>query len=96
MDVKILSDKVKTKDIRAEYELEITKKALNRNMPVFGICNVLQLINIPLEGTLTTYSDHLSSELNHEQPPPKIFQLTLFIIKEGTILRSLESQFRLW
>ena len=86
----ILSDKVKTKDIRAEYELEIAKKALNRNMPVFGICNGLQLINILFGGTLIQHiPDHLSSELNHEQPPPKNIPTHPIIIKEGTILRSL-------
>lgn len=41
-------------------------------MPVFGICNGLQLINILFGGTLIQHiPDHLSSELNHEQPPPK-------------------------
>jgi putative glutamine amidotransferase len=87
---KILSDKVKTKDIRAEYELEITRKALNRNMPVFGICNGLQLINILFGGTLIQHiPDHLNSELNHEQPPPKNIPTHPVILEEGTILRSL-------
>jgi putative glutamine amidotransferase len=83
-------DKVKTKDVRAEYELEITQKALSENIPVFGICNGLQLINILFGGTLIQHiPDHFSSELNHEQPPPKNIPTHPISIKEGTILRSL-------
>ena len=89
----ILSDKVKTKDVRAEYELEITQKALSENIPVFGICNGLQLINILFGGTLIQHIPaHFSSELNHEQPPPKNIPTHPISIKEGTILRSLEKE----
>ncbi len=86
----IISDRVKTKDTRTEYELEFTKKALSKNMPVLGICNGLQLINVILGGTLIQHiPDHFSSDLNHEQPPPKHVPTHPIFIKEGTILRGL-------
>jgi putative glutamine amidotransferase len=85
----IISSRVTTKDNRAEYEIEFTKKALSKDIPVLGICNGLQLINVILGGTLIQHiPDHLSSPLNHEQPPPKNVP-THSIIKEGTILRGL-------
>lgn len=86
----ITSDKVKIKDSRTEYELEFTKKALSKNMPIFGICHGLQLINVIFGGTLIQHiPDYLNSDLNHEQPPPKNIPSHPVIIKEGTILRSL-------
>lgn len=86
----IISDKVKTKDSRAQYELEFTKRTLAKNMPVFGICNGLQLINTLLGGTLIQHiPDHYKTYLNHEQPPPKNIPTHLVNIQEGTLLRSL-------
>ena len=42
----IISDRVKTNDTRAEFELLLTRAAVARNMPILGICNGLQLINV--------------------------------------------------
>jgi putative glutamine amidotransferase len=87
--------KVKIKDNiirnnRDEYELEFIKKALGKNIPVFGICHGLQLINVIFGGTLIQHiPDHLDSDLNHEQPPPKHMPSHSIIIEEGTILRDL-------
>ncbi|NRB10367.1 MAG: gamma-glutamyl-gamma-aminobutyrate hydrolase family protein [Rickettsiaceae bacterium] len=68
----ITSKRVITNDERAEFEFAITKAALKRNMPVLGICNGLQLINIIFGGTLIQHlPDSINSEINNEQPPPK-------------------------
>lgn len=86
----IISDRVRTKDSRAEYELEITRVALSRNMPILGICNGLQLLNVVFGGTLIQHiPDHFNSNLNHEQPSPKNIPTHSIIIKEGTVLSSL-------
>ena len=45
---------VKLKTKRTAFEIEITKGALARNMPVLGICGGQQLLNVVLGGTLST------------------------------------------
>ena len=43
---------VKTKDRRTAFEIAVTKGALERDMPVLGICGGQQLLNVILGGTL--------------------------------------------
>ena len=43
---------VKLKTRRTAFELEITRGALARDMPVLGICGGQQLLNVVLGGTL--------------------------------------------
>lgn len=38
--------------IRDEYEFSLFKGAYEKNMPIFGICRGIQLINVALEGSL--------------------------------------------
>jgi putative glutamine amidotransferase len=40
---------------RDRFELELVRGALDREMPVFGICRGLQLINVALGGTLVLH-----------------------------------------
>jgi putative glutamine amidotransferase len=83
----IVSDKVKTNDERAEFELHITKKAVERNMPVLGICNGLQVINVIFGGTLIQHlPDKFNSHINHEQPHPKNIPTHGIIIEADSIL----------
>lgn len=42
----------KSNDTRDSYELLLLKKAMDRNVPVFGICRGLQLINVAMGGKL--------------------------------------------
>lgn len=87
---KIISNKVRVNDKRTLYELELTKEALKRNIPVFGICNGLQLINVLLGGTLIQHiPDIYKSNINHEQPHPKCKPTHDIFIKEGTLLSEL-------
>ncbi len=87
---KIISDKVKTNDERASFELDLVKEAMNRNMPIFGICNGLQVLNVVCGGTLIQHiPDHHRSNVNHEQPIPKNVPTHDVIIKEGTLLAKL-------
>lgn len=86
----ITSDRVKTNDERAKFELALTKAAINRDMPVFGICNGLQIINILFGGTLIQHiPDNHSSDINHEQPAPKHVPTHRVILEEGTLLSKL-------
>ena len=40
------------KILRTSFEIELCKKSLLKNIPVFGICGGEQLINVSLGGTL--------------------------------------------
>src|SRR5699024_454425 len=43
--------------IRDKFEIELTQKAVEQDMPILGICRGLQLINVAFGGTL--YQDIL-------------------------------------
>jgi putative glutamine amidotransferase len=45
-------------------ELALARRAIERDMPVLGICRGMQLINVAFGGTLT---QHLPDELGHEE-----------------------------
>jgi putative glutamine amidotransferase len=86
----IKSSLVKTNDIRAEFELKLVKAAIKRNMPILGICNGLQIINVALGGTLIQHiPDHYKSHINHEQPHPKHEPSHSIIIESDTTLSTL-------
>ena len=64
--------KVTTKPRRSQFEWAITKGALERGMPILGICGGQQLLNVILGGTLIQHiPDSISNPLAHEQPNPR-------------------------
>jgi len=68
----ITSDKVTLKQRRTAFELEMTKGALARNMPVLGICGGQQLLAVALGATLIQHiPDSVPDCLPHEQPNPR-------------------------
>jgi putative glutamine amidotransferase len=63
---------VKTKDGRTDFEIDVTRAALGRNLPVLGICGGQQLLNVILGGTLIQHiPDTVVDALAHEQPNPR-------------------------
>ena len=63
---------VTTKDRRTEFEKSATEGALERDMPVLGICGGQQLLNVVLGGTLIQHiPDEVEGALAHEQPNPR-------------------------
>jgi putative glutamine amidotransferase len=49
---------------RDEVELALTRRAVERDMPVLGICRGMQLLNVAMGGTLL---QHLPETLGHEE-----------------------------
>jgi putative glutamine amidotransferase len=63
---------VATKDARTAFELGITRGALERDLPILGICGGQQLLLVALGGTLIQHiPDEVPGALAHEQPNPR-------------------------
>jgi putative glutamine amidotransferase len=63
---------VATKDKRTAFELAVTRGALERDIPLLGICGGEQLLNVVLGGTLIQHiPDEVWNPLAHEQPNPR-------------------------
>ena len=64
--------KVTTKPRRSQFEWAITKGAIERSIPILGICGGQQLLNVILGGTLIQHiPDSIKNPLAHEQPNPR-------------------------
>jgi putative glutamine amidotransferase len=63
---------VKLKSRRTDFELAITRGAVERDLPVLGICGGQQLLNVVLGGSLIQHiPDEVPEALAHEQPNPR-------------------------
>ena len=83
-------DTVTTKDRRTDSEWKIAQGAIDRNMPVLGICGGQQLLNVVLGGTLIQHiPDEIESDIQHEQPNPRNEVGHSVDVKKGTLLHSI-------
>ncbi|HEY1261448.1 MAG TPA: gamma-glutamyl-gamma-aminobutyrate hydrolase family protein [Stellaceae bacterium] len=81
---------VTTKDRRTAFELAATRGALDRGMPVLGICGGQQLLNVALGGTLIQHiPDEIPDALPHRQPNPRNEAGHKVRIVAGTLLHRL-------
>ena len=63
---------VTLKERRTSFEWAITRGAVERDLPVLGICGGQQLLNVVLGGTLIQHiPDAVPGALAHEQPNPR-------------------------
>ncbi len=63
---------VVTKDHRTAFEIALVRGAMERDMPLFGICGGQQLLNVVLGGTLIQdIASEVDNALAHEQPNPR-------------------------
>jgi putative glutamine amidotransferase len=78
---------VKLKAQRTDFEWKITERAIERDLPVFGICGGQQLLNVVLGGTLIQHiPDELPKALPHEQPNPRTEPGHKVSLVPGTLL----------
>ena len=78
---------VTLKDRRTAAELALVRGALQRNMPVLGICGGQQLLAVALGGTLIQHiPDAVPGALEHEQPNPRNEPGHTVAVLPGTLL----------
>jgi putative glutamine amidotransferase len=81
---------VVTKDRRTAFEFAITRGAIERDMPVLGICGGQQLLHVVLGGKLIQHiPDSVPEALAHEQPNPRDQAGHEVVVKRGTLLHRL-------
>ena len=76
---------VTTKDKRTAFELAITRLALDKDLPILGICGGEQLLAVALGGTLVQHiPDHYPNCIEHEQKNPRSEPGHTVQLTEGT------------
>jgi putative glutamine amidotransferase len=81
---------IKLKSRRTNFELTLTRAALERDMPVLGICGGQQLLHVVLGGTLIQHiPDEVPCALAHEQTNPRTEAGHSVRIERGTLLYSI-------
>ncbi|MHA1536298.1 MAG: gamma-glutamyl-gamma-aminobutyrate hydrolase family protein [Alphaproteobacteria bacterium] len=83
-------EKVTLKEARTGFETAVTKSALERDMPVLGICGGQQLLNVILGGTLIQHiPDENPGGLEHEQTNPRDQAGHAVRVEPGTLLHEI-------
>lgn len=81
---------VRTKDRRTAFEAAVTRGALERDLPLLGICGGQQLLNVVLGGSLIQHiPDEVENALAHEQPNPRHEAGHAVAITAGGLLKSI-------
>ena len=81
---------VRLKPERTEFEMNITRGAIERDMPILGICGGQQLLNVVLGGTLIQHiPDEIEGALLHEQQNPRNEPGHIVTIEKGTLLHNI-------
>lgn len=87
------SESVKPVPTRTKFELSLIKRALDRDMPVLGICGGEQVLNVALGGTLVQHiPDVFPRALAHEQPNPRHEVGHAVEIVSGTLLERITGE----
>ena len=83
---------VHLKSDRTNFEWKLIEKALEKNLPILGICGGMQLLNVYFGGTLIQHiPDEFSTPLLHEQPNSRDEPSHLVHLQENTQLHRLSA-----
>ena len=75
---------------RDEYEIELVRRALENDLPVFAICRGVQLLNVARGGTLIQHiPDEVGITVNHKVPTPPHSIAHDVWIESGSLLERL-------
>jgi putative glutamine amidotransferase len=74
---------------RDEAELELMKAALERDMPVLGICRGIQVLNVAEGGDLHQHLPEVVGHERHKHDPPGVFTDHDVVIEPGTRLANI-------
>lgn len=86
----IQSETVSLKERRTRFEMAMIRGALERDLPVLGICGGEQLLAVALGSTLIQHiPDSIPNPLPHEQPNPRHEAGHSITITEGTLLHKI-------
>jgi putative glutamine amidotransferase len=86
----VMSDKVTLKNVRTQFEFAITKGAVDKKIPILGICGGEQLLNVVLGGTLIQHiPDTVKNSLEHEQKNARTEPGHDIAVMPGTLLHKI-------
>ena len=71
------------------FQMALTRRALERNLPLLGICKGLQILNVVQGGTLVQDLASFGATVQHTQRAPIGCPSHSVILQEGSLLRSL-------
>ena len=78
---------------RDRYELDLFKAALDVDIPVFGICRGIQVMNIALGGSLHQHlPDVVGDEVRHRLPPREPVNHTVFAEPDSRLATILQTE----
>ncbi|MBI3445315.1 MAG: gamma-glutamyl-gamma-aminobutyrate hydrolase family protein [Magnetospirillum sp.] len=81
---------------RTQFELALVRGAIERDMPILGICGGQQLLNVALGGTLIQHiPDEIRGALAHEQPNSRTEPGHWVEITSGTRLSAIIGETRI-
>ncbi|MGB0935793.1 MAG: gamma-glutamyl-gamma-aminobutyrate hydrolase family protein [Alphaproteobacteria bacterium] len=89
----IRHESVKIIEKRSNFEWDLTKGAIERDMPILGICGGHQLLNVALGGSLIQHIPaEIPTQIEHEQPNPRNEPGHSVEIIQGTLLHDIIGQ----
>lgn len=87
---------VTLKENRTKFEWLMTQGAIDRKIPLLGICGGEQLLNVVLGGTLIQHiPDSVPDALAHEQPNPRTEAGHSVLVKGNTLLHAITGESKL-